>query len=232
MKIPSLFMLNIPDRVQKRVRAAVLFPVSVKGKNVVLATASHTVIGLTGEYEMILSDADGRRLPATTIPTKTMILPPTLGMDIAFLETQMDELPMPVRLSDQAISKGTTLSHARNVLLRGEFEDQTYVVNSQTVSPLSRRFTFDLDRFVEASEQVALAGRVYRNPLRGLAMRSWPGVSGSPIWDKFGNVLGMVCGGNEELTEAEPEFYVVYLPAKAIKEGLRMTQTMRATRTG
>lgn len=227
MKEPPLFMLNILNHDRTGTKAAVLFPVSVKGNSVVFVTAAHAVAGLGGRYEMILSDANGQKLPPTKIPTKTMILPPELGMDVAFLETQMDAPPTPVRLSEKSISKGTVLSHARNVLFRTELEG-TYMVSRQTTAPLSRRFTFDVDQHIEVSEQVAQVGRVYKNPLRTLAMRSWPGVSGSPIWDPYGNVLGMVCGGNEELTAAEPEFFLVYLPAKAIKDGLRMIQTMRA----
>ncbi len=219
MKEPPLFMLNIPNRPRQMARAAVLFPVSVKGKRVVLATAAHTVDDLVGNYEMILSDASGQRLPPTQTAVRTMILPAELGMDLAFLEMRMDEVPTPVRLSEQAISKGAVLSHARNVLLRPEFKE-TYVISPQTVAPLPRRFTRLEGQYVETIEQANVAGKVFKNPLRGLVMRSWPGVSGSPIWDSFGNVLGMVCGGNEELTETEPAFFLVYLPAKAIKTAL------------
>lgn len=227
VKVPPLFMLNIPGPDNKSVKAAVLFPVSVQGKNVVFATAAHTLAGIGGQYKMMLADANGHELPPATTPTKTLILPPEFGMDIAFLQMQMDAPPTAVRLSDKSIPKGAVLSHARNVRLRDEFEE-TCRVTQQTVSPLSRRFTFDVDQYVEVSEQVALVGRAHKNPLRALAARSWPGVSGSPLWDQYGNVLGMVCGGNEETTEAEPEFFLIYLPAKAIKDGLRMAQTMRA----
>ena len=48
-------------------------------------------------------------------------------------------------------------------------------------------------------------------------MRSWPGVSGSPLWDKTGGVVGMVAGGTENLTEADPDYNLVYLPAKQIQ---------------
>ncbi|HWP61336.1 MAG TPA: hypothetical protein VN495_01920, partial [Candidatus Paceibacterota bacterium] len=73
----------------------------------------------------------------------------------------------------------------------------------------------------EPSEHLAVLGQQLKSPWRGLIMRSWPGVSGSPLWDQYGNVLGMVGGGNQELTESDPDFHLVYLPAKVIKENLR-----------
>ena len=90
MKVPPLFMLNIPDRVRKRAGAGVLFPVSVKGRTVVLATAAHSLTGLVGKYEMILTDANGHELPHTKTPVKTMILPPALSTDLAILDTRED----------------------------------------------------------------------------------------------------------------------------------------------
>ena len=151
-----------------------------------------------------------------------MILPVGLGIDLAFLEMPMDSLPTPVKWSDQSIPKGAVLHHARNVLFRKEFEE-TCLVTEQTVSPLPRRFALSGGQYVEVfGRRGVIGGKVYKNLLRGLSMRSWPGVSGSPIWDTHGSVLGMVCGGNEELTDVEREFFLVYLPARVIRESLRL----------
>lgn len=211
-------MLNIPDG--DRMKGAVLFPVATRNNRLILATASHTVTGMRGQYEMIIADSSGSVLPASKSLVKTMILPPEMGTDLALMEMSVDELPALVRLSDRTPSKGMTLCHARNVMFKNDFKDQTFVVSEQSVASIPRRFTFANGDYFDVREHHALIGQAAKNPLRGLAMQSWPGVSGSPIWDSYGNVLGMVCGGNGELSESEPEFFVVYLPAKEIKKNL------------
>lgn len=202
---------------------AVLFPVMVKRPNtVIFATCAHAVEGMVGQFEMVVADEEGNVLPNLGGQTKNMILPRELGADLAFVEMQMQELPQVVRLSDQTVSKGSKIHHVRNVMYKDDFKDQTCVISEQEVSPLNRRFSLIDGRYRDTSEQVAVLGRTLKNPLRAMVARSWPGVSGSPIWDQYGNVLGMVCGGNEELTAQDPEYFLVYLPAKAIKKNLEL----------
>src|SRR5580704_16611202 len=135
MPTPTLFMLNIPETDgSKKARKAVLFPVSVKGSQVILATCSHTIKGIIGPYEMIICDSSGHVLPRLENLTRTLILPPELGTDLAFVEMHMDKIPAPVRLSDQStISRSSTLSHARNVMYRSDYPGQTCVITVQTV---------------------------------------------------------------------------------------------------
>lgn len=221
MKTPSLFMFNIPQG--KSMRRSVMFPVVIQGNLVTFATVSHAVEHVGGEYEMVIANASGEILPAQTTKTKVVVIPVETGADLAFVQVEIDSPPSAVRFSDRRIKKGEPLSHARNVMFRKEFKDQVFEVTTQNSAPLSgKRFTFENGDYFDTQEQKKFLGMVRANPLKGLSIRSWPGVSGSPLWDKFGNVLGMVCGGNVELSEKHPNFFLVYLPAKEIKRYLQV----------
>jgi len=52
-----------------------------------------------------------------------------------------------------------------------------------------------------------------------LKMESRPGVSGSPLWDKYGAIRGIVCGGTRSNT-SEP--MLVYLPVRYILSELKI----------
>jgi hypothetical protein len=213
-KSPPVFLLAVPGRGR-----CVLFPVAARENDtVVFATCSHTVDGLD-KYEARTCDVEGHEV-GTDKGFRTLILPRALGTDLAFVIQQLKQVPLIVRLSERTIAKGSKLSHVRNVMFRSDFKDQTHLVTEQSASPLSRRFAYVEESYREPKEQIAALGQRLKNPLRALAMRSVPGVSGSPLWDQYGNVLGMVCGGNEELTESEKEYFLVYLPAKEIKRNL------------
>ena len=179
MKRPSIFLFSIPR--DDHIRGAVLFPVLAKGSKVIFATCAHTIREISGTYGMIICDIDGRPLPSRPETMNSMILPPETGLDLAFVEMHMEEVPPLVKWSDRLISRGTVLNYARNVMNRADHPDQTCVISEQTVSPINRRFSFVGNRYLEASVQTRVLGQAMKNPVRALAMRSWPGASGSPL---------------------------------------------------
>lgn len=221
MREPTLFMLNLPE--EGWARKAVLFPVLARGNKVILATAAHTVSDITGHYTLVLCDSEGNEVPLKSsreAPIKTMILPPDYATDLAFVEVEMEQVPSLVKFSTDPIVNGATLFHARNVMGRKEFSGQACVRTEQKGSPLSRQFACLNSEYFERSDLMAQTTIRVPCPLRELSMRSWPGVSGSPLWTQSGRTIGMVCGGNTELTENEPSYFLIYLPAETIRENL------------
>lgn len=92
------------------------------------------------------------------------------------------------------------------------------IITTQTAGRTTGKFLYTGTQFLPLDDNLKRSiGIVPKAPHKGVTMRSWPGVSGSPLWDKFGNVLGMVAGGTEELTAERPEYNLVYLPAKQIQ---------------
>lgn len=217
MRQPSLFLLKLPEK--GWTKNAVLFPVQARGRGVILATCAHTVNHIEGQYNLIICDTDGNELPEGP-PIKTMLLPPELGADLALMEVQMDQVPSLVKFSTDPIQKDTTLFHARNVMRKPGFEGQNFVVTEQKSSVLPRSYACIMNHYHEKAELARQGVSKIPCPQGALAMRSWPGVSGSPIWNQHGRTIGMVCGGNEELTETNPEFFMVFLPAEMIKKAL------------
>lgn len=218
MKAPTLFMLTVPDG--ERARRGVMFPVATREARLICATTAHTVQGMTGSFQMIVADQAGIPFTPEAGCRGVQIIAIETDTDLALIEMEMDSIPKPVRLCDRRIAKDMTLYHARNVMFKNEFEGQACVFSEQVVSPMLNRFVLDDCGAIEVpdSARAQMRGRCL---LRGLRMRSWPGVSGSPLWDRFGNVYGMVQGGNEELNERRPEFVLAYLPVENIRKSIQ-----------
>lgn len=221
MREPTLFLLNLPDK--GWMKKAVLFPVLARGNKVILATAAHSVVDLVGQYRLVLCDSDGNEVPLKSsrdAPIKTMILPPEYATDLAFVEVEMERMPSLVKFSTDPIMKDTTFFHARNVIGREEFDGQACIRTEQKGSPLPQQFACIEKQYFERSEIATQTTMRLPCPLRVLAIRSWPGVSGSPLWTPSGRTIGMVCGGNTELTEKNTSYFLVYVPAATIRENL------------
>jgi hypothetical protein len=214
-------MLNLPG--EGWIRKSVLFPVLTRGNKVILATAAHAVNEIAGHYTLVLCDSEGNEVPLKSsreAPVKTMILPPEYATDLAFMEVEMERMPSLVKFSTDPILNDTTLFHARNVIGRKEFEGKVCIKTEQKSNLLPEQYACVGNKYFERSEIAAQTVQRIPCPLRALAMQSWPGVSGSPLWNQSGRTVGMVCGGNVELTEEEQKYFLVFLPAATIRENL------------
>ena len=148
-------------------------------------------------------------------------MPLQLGLDLAFIEIQLDTDVVISRMSSDRIKSGLEMSHVRNVYGREEFDD-IYKVTTTSVSETRQRFRPLDDYSYEEIRNIRTAnGQILSGRHKGLTMQSWPGASGSPLWDTFGNVRGMVAAGNEELTEEHPENFLCFLPASDISKALK-----------
>ena len=202
---------------------SVAFPVAktTQGKYL-FCTCSHTVtdhIAKGGSLHFCY--ADGTEVPSGE-RVRNHVIPPELNFDLSFFEKDIDREIGLARFSGRSIVPGLELSHVRNVCFREDFPEQKSVITTQIVEATTGKFVFGGDRFHKVDAHLGLAlGALPKSPHKGVAMRSWPGVSGSPLWDKNGSVLGMVAGGTEELTEERPRYNLVYLPAKQIQSCMR-----------
>ena len=223
MEAPPFLLVNCletsGDMVTGGSGRSVGFPVAkTKEGRVLFCTCSHTITdhlakgGLLNFYY-----ADGTQVSLSR-RIRNNVIPPELNFDLSFFEADIDRKIGIVRLSERSVAPGLELSHVRNVCFKEDFPDQKSVFTTQTVGAITGKFMFGGDRFHKVDADLKQALQVLpKSPHKGVAMRSWPGVSGSPLWDKTGGVVGMVAGGTEKLTEANPDYNLVYLPAKQIQ---------------
>lgn len=216
-------MLN--DTTARSTGRSIAFPVAyTKAGKTLFCTCSHTITHhLEMGNKLLFHYADGTEVPLVDRILNN-VMPLALNLDLSFFEIDSDEKIEVARLRDRVITTGLELSHVRNVCFREDFPDQKTVFATQVVGASTGKHMFLDEMFYKVDaglRQKAKSVALPKSPHRGVAMRSWPGVSGSPLWDKSGNVLGMVAGGTEKLTEEYPRWNLVYLPAKQIQYCMR-----------
>jgi hypothetical protein len=225
---PSYILVNCVDATQHdKVLGngrSVAFPVAkTKNGKTLFATCSHTVTDHIGKgLQLYMTYADGTQLILDS-RFRNHVIHPDQNSDLSFLEIHAEHGLSMVKFGDRHISPGTELTHVRNVSSRAEFEGQFAVLTTQNAGEHTGKYLVGRERFHQLdADLIRTLGNTPKCPHRGIAMRSWPGVSGSPLWDKFGNVLGMVAGGTEELTSASPNYNLVFLPSKEIRMCLKI----------
>lgn len=154
------------------------------------------------------------------------------SLDLMFWEVSTAVPAECMRTNEWPIQKGTSISHARNVLRRPEFSEGKvfHVSTAQTRHGNSRAVRIDGKFFYAPDKQSLDEAKALGMPLYSvLGMQSRPGVSGSPLWDNFGAIRGMVCGGDEEPTSGDVAPRLIYLPIKTIlKEACQMAKAIKA----
>ena len=203
----------------------VMFPVAkTKTGRIIFASCAHVYDEKMGYQEMMYHHEDGTHLTMVA-ETRNMILPYELGADLVFVEASVEDPSTieTVRLRDERISGGVELHHVRNVMYKEDFKGQFCSIGSGTAT-LRKGVSFGRISRHNATFQELPNGKThpgFKFPLKGLWMRSDPGRSGSPLWDKTGAVYGMVCGGSNELQSEDENHHLVYLPTPVIKKYLR-----------
>jgi len=227
MKTPPFLLVNCVetsgDVVSGGSGRSVAFPVAktTQGKYL-FCTCSHTITShIAKGGSLHYCYADGTDVPSGE-RIRNHVIPPELNFDLSFFEKDVDREIGRARFSDRLIAPGLELSHVRNVCFREDFPDQKSVITTQAVEATTGKYMFGGDRFHKVDADLRqMFGALPKSPHKGLAIRSWPGVSGSPLWDKSGSVLGMVAGGTQELTEERPRYNLIYLPAKQIQSCMK-----------
>lgn len=154
------------------------------------------------------------------------------SLDLMFWEVSTVVPAERMRVNEWPIQKGTIISHAQNVLRKPEFPEGKVFRESvtQTEQRSDKAVRMQGKFFYAPDKQSLDEAKALKVPLYSvLEMQSWPGVSGSPLWDNFGTIRGMVCGGDEEpVSEGVPP-RLIYLPVKTIlKEAHKMVKAIKA----
>lgn len=193
---------------------SVAFPVAKsKDGKFIFASCEHTItrhiqLGL----QVTMTYSDGIYLPGDD-KMRNNVIHPSFNSDLCFFELELDrDLPL-VRLSRKDKIVGTTVSHIRNTGFKEECLEPRFEVTTQTPSRNNGKYFQMYEKFHRTADFV---GAIPKSPHRGINIKSWPGVSGSPLWDRFGNVLGMVAGGTGENLAQGVDPNLVYLPSSEI----------------
>lgn len=227
MKTPPFILVNCLETsggvVTRGSGRSVAFPVAkTKEGKYLFCTCSHAItdhLDKGGSLHFCYDDGSDVPLGERVLNN---VVPPELNFDLSFFEADIDRKIGIARFSGRSVVPGLELSHVRNVCYREDFPDQKSVFTTQTVEARTGKFMLDGGSFHKVDADLKrLLGTMPKSPHKGVAMRSWPGVSGSPLWDKTGGVLGMVAGGTEELTKENPRFNLIYLPAKQIQSCMK-----------
>lgn len=224
MKTPPFILVNCLEtkhgEVVRGTGRSIAFPVAkTKNGKHLFATCAHTLIEhLDKGLPLYMLHADGSEVPRDG-PLRNNVIPPQLNFDLSFFELDVGKQMGLVRFSNRTVSSGSELSHVRNVCFKEDSDGKKTVVTTQTTGRSNGKYLYVGSQFLPVDDALKRSLRVMpKCPHKGITMRSWPGVSGSPLWDKHGNVLGMVAGGTEVLTTERPDYNLVYLPAKQIQE--------------
>jgi hypothetical protein len=146
-------------------------------------------------------------------------------LDLIFLFIRQDVPSDRIRINESTIGRDTQLSHARNRFGETETPSPFVTYSASTKHSLFRAelgwSEGDNDlryRFLKKEGDLEEAKREgVQTFYRVLEMESWTGVSGSALWDKFGSIRGMVCGGDSAENRQEDGIpRLVYIPAKTI----------------
>lgn len=170
--------------------------------------------------------------PLGDLDAKLLPLPGT-SLDLMFWEVSTAVPAERMRMNEWPIQKDTTISHARNVLRKPEFpEKQVFDFSvAQTRQGSRKAVRMGGGKFYYVPDKQSLdEAKALNIPLYSvLEMQSRPGVSGSPLWDSFGAIRGMVCGGDEESTSEGVTPRLIYVPIKTIlKEASQMVKAIKA----
>lgn len=215
---------------------SVLTAVARVGPNKTLfATCQHAV---TQTRDLHIIDENGAHLPSATwavIPVANPVL------DLVFLFIRHDVPAERIRLNESPIPRDTLLlSHARNRF--GQTDTPAPLVIHSASAKRSqfraeRGFPKDSDslgyRFLTSEDEIKEArNEGVQTFYDVLDMESWTGVSGSALWDKFGAIRGMVCGGDSAETRQEDGVpRLVYIPAKTIAKQVKLILSHPVLRT-
>lgn len=210
-----------PDGLTRSVLTAVA---RVGPHRTLFATCKHVI---TQVNQIFVLDENGAALPES----KWAVIP--VGkpdLDLAFLFLRHDVPSDRIRINDSPIPKGMQLSHARNKF--GEtVTPSPFVIHSASPkhSPLRAELGWSESdnvmryRFLNGDDVREAKREGVQTFYRVLEMESWTGVSGSALWDKFGAIRGIVCGGDSEksrLADGIPR--LVYVPAKTIAKEAKL----------
>jgi hypothetical protein len=221
---------EVPETIKER---SVIFAVMATAQNRTLfATCRHTHPLQARSFFYAVTE----RNEELTLPGDAKLFPSQkTELDLTFVELDIRVPAERMRFNEAPIQKGSSILHARNVLSKKGFpEGQVFQVSSANTERAAFRAVYThagtysfLDwtgGFDEAKKQ---GMSVFYDVLE---MQSWPGVSGSPLWDNFGAIRGMVCGGTDEeypSTDGVPR--LVYLPAKTIlREALHVVKSLKS----
>ncbi len=222
MNTPNFVLLNnfavVNGEITQFAGRHVAFPVATaKDGKTVFATCAHALEGNGSTYAFQFLYSDGTELPPGD-PSTNYIVPKQLGFDLAFMAVHTDRKIDPVRFSVKKPIRPTRLRHSRNVCHSVGFtDDDTHIISEHDSVTTGQRFCWFNGQFEEVEDVCQLTGVMPKVTHLGLSMQSWPGVSGSPLWDEKGRVIGMVAGGNSKLTAYRPNYFLCYLPAKQIQ---------------
>lgn len=223
METPPFILVNCLKTINGEVTGSsgrsVAFPVAkTKDGKYLFATCAHTIVDhLNKGFPLHMLFADGSEVPRVG-PMRNNVIPPQLNFDLSFFELDVGKQIGLVRFSSRTVSFGNDLSHVRNVSFREDFGDERFVITTQTSGRSTGKYLYAGNQFLQVDEALKRSLQTMpKCPHKGVVMRSMPGVSGSPLWDKYGNVLGMVSGGTGKLTAESPEYNLVYLPIKQIQ---------------
>lgn len=194
---------------------------SLKGGRTVFASCRHNFIN-----KVALSIYDKDRKSVEISERSLMLLIPTRDD----LDLVLFVLPIPVsneciRLSSQPIENNTVLYHAQNIVTNDQPPgSKVFAFSGAKTSKTSGRaicsFGDGTYELVPEDGGVAKAKDAGRQIFYSiLGMKSRPGVSGSPLWDKYGTIRGMVCGGTGK-DVSSPR--LIYLPVRYMVRELKI----------
>jgi len=201
----------------KRLTRSVLTAVARVGPGKTLfAACKH---GITQTTDLMIINEAGIPLPHmrhVLIPT------PRIDLDLAFLLLHHNVDAARIAFNTSPIRQ-ETLSHARNVFA-SNVEASPFRIHTATAKDAgfkaqlgwSAEDTTLRFKHLKKKEEVKEAQRTGTTVYPILEMESWPGVSGSALWDKSGTIRGMVCGGDRNGDDEEKMLTLVYIPANLI----------------
>ena len=214
--------LGSPDSLASRGRGVAVAVASLPGNRSVFVTCRHNILNKVG---LIIYDENGKGVEVES-NSMTVLLPTRDDLDLILFVLPVTVPSERIRLSSQPIGKETALSHAQNIVWsEPESPSDVFAFSKATTRRADGRAICSMGsgiyEFVAddaAAKRAKEAGR--QTFYNVLLMESRPGVSGSPLWDKYGAIRGIVCGGtSKNATVAK----LIYLPVRHIESELKIT---------
>lgn len=211
-----------PDSLVTRGRGVAVAVASLPGNRSVFVTCRHNIVN---KVALNVYNEDGEAVKVEH-RAMTLLLPKKDDLDLVLFVLPIAVVAERIRLSAQPIEKNTTLSHAQNIF-SGESKsvNDVFVFSEASTCKSDGRAICSLGsgiyEFVADEKAVSRAKEAGRQTFYNvLMMESRPGVSGSPLWDKYGAIRGIVCGGTEK-DAIVPR--LIYLPVRYIESELKIT---------